>query len=340
MKRKNALIARNGFTLIEVLIVIAIIGVLTGLTITAISAGSRVVQARAIALEVASLEQAVEAYKTKFGSYPPDGSSSTAFQAHFRALFPNIAPSEFAALSSVANSNSPAGVMDPAEALVFCLGGYSKSPTNPFTGPGGPLSAIQGGYQYNVDRNEPFFEFALERLTIDTSGGTTISNDETNFRVLNAANSPMSNDVLPVYVPKGRSAPLVYFASATYRIDSPAVYFNRYAGGFGIARPYKSDQVNTKIALSNSLAQRDRYYLYMNDKSFQIIGAGIDDDFGGTMDVFFRFPSGTPLDITQAPAAQPGGANYAEASGSTAGQVTQLDNVTSFSEGSLSDSLP
>jgi prepilin-type N-terminal cleavage/methylation domain-containing protein len=345
MKRQTERITRSGFTLVELLIVIAIIGILAGLTVTAVSVASKTIQGRAIALEVEALEQAVEAYKTKYQNYPPDGSSRTAFESHFRSVYPQILASEFTDLYSVANSNSPTGVMDPAEALVFCLGGLSKSPTKPFTGPGGPLAAIPGGgFQYNVDRNEPLFPgFEVERLTLDTSTGVTISNDEITLGVLNGAGSPIgANDVLPVYIPKNRAVPFVYFSSATYRVDSSANnYFNRYAGPFGIARPYKSDQVNTKIALTTTLIpQRDRYYMYMNDKSFQIISAGLDDDFGGSSTLFFRFKSGTPLDIALAPGAQPAGANYAEEAGSTAGQISQLDNVTNFSEGTLADALP
>ncbi len=189
MKRQT-LASRSAFTLVEILIVVAIIGILMALAVAGIRAAQRTIQAQAIAMELASLSQSVESYKTKYGSYPPDGSSRAAFESHFRSVFPNILASEFAALYSVgayptANSNAPVvsgvptGVMDPAEALVFCLGGFSKSATNPFTGPGGPLVAVSGGsYQYNVDRNEPLFPFDQGNLTLDTSSGLTLSTDE------------------------------------------------------------------------------------------------------------------------------------------------------------------
>ncbi len=56
-------------------------------------------------------------------------------------------------------------VMDPAEALVFFLGGFSSNPQRPFTGEGGPFSVtstdttVTGGQtlQYNVQRTGAFF---------------------------------------------------------------------------------------------------------------------------------------------------------------------------------------
>ena len=341
MNRQKAT-QRPAFTLVEVLIVIAIIGVLMGLAVTAVNVARRTIQARSIALEVESIAQAVEAYKTKFGSYPPDGYSRAAFETHFRSVFPNIQPSEFTVLYASVAGKTADSVMDPAEALVFCLGGFSNNPTRPFTGSGGPLTPVPASnpvvYQYNTDRNEGPFQFRLDLLTLDDTSGQTVSNDEVLFGVTNVA----GRDVIPAYVPSGRDAPLVYFSSTTYRVDSFAapVMFQSYDTNRGIARPYKSDKVNNKIDTSNwsslPVAQRDRYYIYANDKSFQIISAGLDDDFGGGA-VFFRFPSGTPLDATLAPTAQPTGANYSVGG---LNQITQLDNVTNFSEGALSDSLP
>jgi hypothetical protein len=142
--------------------------------------------------------------------------------------------------------------------------------------------------------------------------------------------------------------PLVYFAGNTYSFPVGSVpFYNYYSGSniAGVARPYKSDNVNTGITYSATTA--DRFYKYAHDK-YQIICAGLDDDFGGTATFwsnntprFFRYPSGTPLDIGLAANAQPGGANYQELTGgATAGQISQLDNIANFSDGSFEDKLP
>jgi type II secretory pathway pseudopilin PulG len=338
--------------LVELLMVIAIIGILVGMGVVGINAGAKAIQKRAIALEVAAISQAVEAYKMKYGDYPPDGSSRAAFEAHFRKAFPNIKPSEFGLLvPPLVNSQTPASVMDPAEALVFCLGGFSNNPQLPFSGAGGPFSkADGGGYQYNVDRSNGFFEFGQEKLTLGLQGTATQSNDEV---VLGTGNQP---DALPVYLPRGRTMPLVYFAASTYSFSVPqnlglpdgTLAFNAYRGNniSGVARPYKSDNLNTSVLQPTARFQKERRYRYMNDKSFQIISAGLDDDFGGVNSewivrpadlppTFFRYPSGKQLNIDTGTEA---GSNYQESDGG--GPSPQLDNVTNFSEGPLEDSLP
>jgi len=345
---------RRGFTLIELMMVIAIIAVLVGLTLTGINAAVKSIKRRAIALEVTGLAQAVEAYKLKYGEYPPDGSNRAAFEAHFRSAFPNILQSEFGVLvPPVANSNYPFGVMDPAEALVFCLGGFSNDPTRPFTGPGGPLSAgPYGSLQYNMERNSGVYDFAEERLTLAVVGGITVSNDE-DASVLGTSfqdGDPIGqSDLMPVYSPRGLKAPFVYFASSTYSFpivgnNPPRNYYNHYraANVAGVARPYKSEQVNTNV-LPNSMANRERHFRYVNDKSFQIVSAGLDDDYGGVFSldftdqtpVFFTFPTGATLDIVTGSS---GGKGYINPT--SGGLSSQLDNVTNFSEGTLESSLP
>jgi prepilin-type N-terminal cleavage/methylation domain-containing protein len=334
---------RSGFTLVEVLIVIAIIGVLVGLLIPAVNMARRAVQQAAIAFEVEALANAIEQYKNKYGDYPPDGSNRATFERHFRKAFSGIAATEFAVLrdATVANSSAvgPDAVMDPAEALVFCLGGFSSDPARPFTGPGGPFAASGSGLQYNVDRTNAFFEFKQTQLSIklDASGTATVSNDEEELFGSSA------NDLLPVYRPGGQlKAPFVYFDSRTYSFAvGSGTYFNSYnpANVEGVARPYKSDQKNTSV---NAATNPDQFYRYVNDRSFQIISAGLDDSYGGVAalrpndtPVFFMFPTGESLDIGTGNVGDL--TQYKDLTGLPS---TQLDNATNFSDGILGNALP
>lgn len=338
---------RAAFTLVEILTVIAIIGLLIGLIVPAVSFALTSVRKRALALEVITLSDAIEKYQQKYGDYPPDGSNRAVFERHLRKVFPKIAQTEILlitdySVASVARNNQapaswPSGadprVMDPTEALVFFLGGFSDDPVHPITGAGGPIQfdPATSTAQYRVDRNAPLYDFKQAQLTLEVVGGLTISTEETELGL------PVGgNDVLPSYRPSGQSAPYVYFDSRTY---SSGGYIGHYTGtGLdGVARPYKSTDLDT-----TATSDPDRFYRYASPKTFQVICAGLDDDFGGVSPlnfptVFYQFPTGQQIDISVAPDAQTGPGRYSENAGD--GASPQLDNVTSFSEGPLEDAL-
>lgn len=329
---------RRAFTLVELLMVVTIIGILVGLIVPAVLYGMRQVKKQAIGIELQTLASAIEQYKNKYGSYPPDGTNGAYFFSHYKGIFRQIAASEFTAVAAACNAvnGAPAGAyMDPPEALVFALGGFSTDPLHPFTGPGGPLQAIPGGYQYNTDRNEPIYEFKEAQLTIDTSGGTAVSTDESLY-------SLGANDAMPVYRgPWGKQAPFVYFQSGSYSLPSGGggLFFNVYGNPvMGYARPYKSDKLNTNVAATP--ANAEVYYKYMNDRGFQLVSAGLDDNFGGTATPsLFRFPTGERMDVSGLPSTAPvllHDTRYND------GDVThpQFDNVTNFADGPLENALP
>ena len=302
--------AHGGFTLVEVLVVIAIIGVLVGLLVPAVNMAYNGIKKRAIAAEVLTLASAIDRYKEKYGDYPPDGSDAAVFSRHLRRIFPQIADSELAAITAASNcsTGAPNGVMDPPEALVFFLGGFSDDPASPITGPGGPLFDSGGGnYQYNVDRNSPLYEFKQSQLTLDTSGGTTVSNDETLYGL-------GSTDLMPVYRPKGKMAPYVYFDGRTYSFASGGTFYNHYtSSALGVARPYRSDDVRTTATVATN---PDAYYRYVNEESFQLITAGMDDSYGGVPfssglgPMFYCYPSGQSLDCSIAAVASDSTGEY------------------------------
>ncbi|MEC8475680.1 MAG: prepilin-type N-terminal cleavage/methylation domain-containing protein, partial [Planctomycetota bacterium] len=174
---------RYGFTLVELLVVIAIIGILMGIAVPAIFGVIETANSNKQKLELGAIEQAIERYQQQYGDYPPDFSNWTVVERHYRKIFPRIAPAELNLLQRLLDvdpsndiSASPTTAahdparMDRAEAIVWTLGGYSSNPITPFTGPGGPLSLVEGGtdatYQVNVDRDNEFFDFDTTRLDL------------------------------------------------------------------------------------------------------------------------------------------------------------------------------
>ncbi|MGB7324540.1 MAG: prepilin-type N-terminal cleavage/methylation domain-containing protein, partial [Rubripirellula sp.] len=202
----NLIRKRAAFTLVEILTVIVIIGILAGIAIPAITGALSTAKEAAIRVEIDVVGQALEAYKLKYGDYPPDFSDWSKVERHYRKAFPNIDDNELKLLAqytflddsysrvSLTTGNVDPRIgstyqyyrqcMDPAEALVFCLGGYSSNVKKPFTGEGGPLSLIStpgasvtadyGLYQYNSARENGFFDIA-EGLTVSVlnTGGSS-----------------------------------------------------------------------------------------------------------------------------------------------------------------------
>jgi hypothetical protein len=196
--------------------------------------------------------------------------------------------------------------VDPAEALVLWLGGFSSDVRRPFTGVGGPFLVDGSGTITgpNVDRNDGPFSFDRARLTFDDDG-----------------------DFFAVYPPDGRKAPYVYFDRRTYGGLGAAntapvngFYPPNASSAFGWARPY----------LGSTPRASSPYGLqWTNARTFQIISAGLDDHYGGTSTFLSAPATVRPYPVF------PTGTNY------TSPGVGDDDNITNFSEGrTLGDKKP
>lgn len=63
---------RQGFSLVELIVVIGIISILMGIIVVAVAAGWRYAQIGAAKTQLSTVATALEAYRLDFGSYPPD----------------------------------------------------------------------------------------------------------------------------------------------------------------------------------------------------------------------------------------------------------------------------
>ena len=79
--------SRTGFTLIELIVVIAIIGVLAALIIPVIGVVNSRKQINVAQTQLKALEAAIDGYKTKLGFYPPDNTNNVVInQLYFELL--------------------------------------------------------------------------------------------------------------------------------------------------------------------------------------------------------------------------------------------------------------
>ena len=70
--------------MVELLVVIAIIGTLVGILVPAVFGVVSNMNRASVKFELHTLNDAVEKYRSKYGDYPPDGSSWTVMESHLR----------------------------------------------------------------------------------------------------------------------------------------------------------------------------------------------------------------------------------------------------------------
>lgn len=157
--------ARRGFTLVELLAVIAILSILMAFLIPAVMNARRAARIVQVKTEMGNLDAAIATFKQEFGIEPPSritlqpsGVPWTGWDPDSAALIQRMWP-QFDPLNSGATWTS-AVTLNGAECLVFFLGGvtdsygapigFSRNPASPFSTSGS--SRIRPFYQFSVDR--------------------------------------------------------------------------------------------------------------------------------------------------------------------------------------------
>lgn len=330
--------ARSAFTLVELLVVIAIIGVLVAITVPSVMAVRVSMLHKAVKYEVDAFATAVEQYRTKYGEYPPDGSSWPVMEAHLRRAFPEMIQSELEILKPT-RDRFGGQAMSRSQAVVFFLGGFSTDKQRPFTGKGGPFVRTQVGLEYNVNRDNSFYEFKTDKFIFPPVRATALPH----------------RLPLPSYMSYQSPSPMVYFDSRTYVIRGAArLFYNSFeSNAFGeIPDPTESSLgtdytlvyramplLSEKFYLDLTAAERQnrsntlpftspdaRVHLknFENSDTFQLVSSGIDGIFGFSTanDLFTSRGDGVVVDFSAARpytsnatikrfALTPGGRNFA-----------------------------
>ncbi len=172
---------RAGFTLIEILIVIAIIGLLAAAALVALGGARGFMRNATAKMRVDDLSHSLELYKQKFGEYPPDCcASDSEIQRHILKRWPKVLKT--GNVRKMVDFARAEMQRTPSSALIFWLAGppdqadngpelvydgFLSDATNPFG-----LDASGNRLPYDDIRDEPT-ETPLIELVYDSEGNNS-----------------------------------------------------------------------------------------------------------------------------------------------------------------------
>jgi prepilin-type N-terminal cleavage/methylation domain-containing protein len=300
MKSTHLHVARRGFTLVELLAVIVIIGILASMALYAASVAMVSAKNGKIAMDIKMIETDLQSYYGTKGSYPPDLAYVSTIPGPARAQGIRSHLSKMAPRYTQPNTLTPDTPLNGAdltqsrlniasEALVFFLGGYSA--------PAGSGSTKLLGFR--ADPTKPFVADVAELKNLaDKPGWKKGSLGFDEVRLVDT-----DNDGWYEYLPPYGNLPYVYFNAKSYMHPGGGTVKCDIPGMPGaLVTPYGSDVTADKFA---------------NPKTFQLLAAGQDSMFTtAEPTVSRRFPSG---------------AGYTSADN---------DNLTNFAERKLEDAIP
>jgi len=303
---------RQGFTIVEMMVVLVIIGLLAAILIPTVGIAMRTVRQGGIRTERSNLSAAIEQYKGKVGEYPIDFSNPALLFPHIKAIsrtavgtqaiyegwrtanLPN--PHYKAGMPPAYQTRSPQTMLQH-EAIVFLLSELSTNSQFPL------------GYRFNTNTNA--WELTDYQRPNTNSDWILTGSKQTFFDFAPGRLVDRDSDGWLEYEPSGVPVPYVYFDARVYRTAAPVgldfeLSTVNVTGvtGAGYAVPYWTNPTTP-----------------INNTSYQLLHCGVDGRFG------------TVVSATSDPALRrlyPAGTNFT---------LDDRDNLANFAETRLDEQL-
>ncbi len=309
----------SGFTLVEMLVVIAIIAMLasliTGAAVMARGAAKRAV----IVTEIGQLEMACQAYKEKFGEYPPDGTDVPTVTRHIAKAFPRFTGTPPAYLTAATR-------LGPMQSLVFWLGGmpdpvtgqpigFSADPTNPFDAT-------------NASRIRPFYDFNPAQLATGRLDVSSTANALNTYRYwptgVTRHHHRRRIQLLRVHrlLPRENSN-YTLDGTSIEAVPTPGVIKSVQDVDAASTTVYPAYNSSASLPQPPTPPTPPTTTVWVNPQSFQIFSSGVDSRYA-------------PLTVVTKGLAFPSGTNI----GTNPDGTTSRDNITNFAGGTLESRMP
>ncbi|HRF01611.1 MAG TPA: type II secretion system protein [Pirellulaceae bacterium] len=277
--------ARRGFTLVEMLVVLAIIGLIAALLVPAIAVAMRSARQGATRIEMDQIAQAIESYKTKFNNYPIDCFGEYGLDPTFRLnlinthiksinrnadtsllpqwLIADLPNPHFGQVAGSPATRNPRSMM-PHEAIVFLLTELSTNASSPL------------GYRYDGSN------WLLVDYNLVSGQYVLVGGKHSFFEPRPGQLRDFDGDGWLEYVPAGIDVPYVYYDSRIARLPtttSLAMDFNTGLAAPGL--PYTATGVSGagfpqpywKVSPTPATA------LPIHDH-YQLLSCGVDSNYG------------------------------------------------------------
>ena len=299
----------GGFTLIEVLVAITIIGILAALISVAAVGALKHAHRAAIRSEIEQIDAAFELLKKKYGDNPPNcqllyptdpGYVHNNLTRYMKMAAPRHREPEALLWNLTGPSTDvahfPRGAktfgIRPSEAIVFWLGGFSDDPNYPISGKGGPsyiVSKNEDPINRTLDPIESrkgLYPFDVSRLGPRGPDGFFEDHPDNHMEYL--LNGQWHRINFWTYTPPRSDQPYLYFdvsrgnpdVTTTDVPEVPIFGSKEFPGWiYPLKKVFERDASGAPLS-----------FKFANQGGFQILHFGLDSSWGDHINHFFHWP--------------------------------------------------